>query len=205
MKEDILEQAVDDWLLSQEGVFTKHNVKFKPDPSGKNYDSNTDCVNSDIDILALNPNKKGINRVIAVTCKSWQSGINLKTWANDLIYKPNKKMGNREVWKSCRELVIPKWTKAFVDTIKKETNSIEFTYMIACTKLNGDKNRNYFEKNNIFINKFKKEGARKVAIKVITFNEIYKKYKDRGNGHTLESTQLGRLLQIIKASGAKVE
>ena len=28
MKEDILEQAVDDWLLSQPGTFTKHNIKF---------------------------------------------------------------------------------------------------------------------------------------------------------------------------------
>ena len=33
MKEDILEQIVDDWFLSRPGVFTKHNVKFRPTPA----------------------------------------------------------------------------------------------------------------------------------------------------------------------------
>jgi hypothetical protein len=31
MKEDILEQLVDDWLQSR-GYFTQHNLKFKPRP-----------------------------------------------------------------------------------------------------------------------------------------------------------------------------
>ena len=31
MKEDILEQLVDDYLQT-EGYFTRHNLKFKPDP-----------------------------------------------------------------------------------------------------------------------------------------------------------------------------
>ncbi len=201
MKEDILEQAVDDWLLSQEGVFTKHNVKFKPDENRRDFKKLEDSVNSDIDILAVNTNKKGVARVTAVTCKSWQAGINLKNWANDLINNPCKKLGNREVWKSCRELVIHKWSKAFVDTIKKETNSNEFTYMIVCTKLVGDADKSHFENNNIFLSNFKKAGAKNPVIKVKTFAEIYQDYKDRKKGQTLESTQFGRLLQVIKASG----
>ena len=30
MKEDILEQLVEDWLVSQEGCFAKHNIKLLP-------------------------------------------------------------------------------------------------------------------------------------------------------------------------------
>ena len=31
MKEDILEQLIDGYLLRQPGTFTKHNVKYRPD------------------------------------------------------------------------------------------------------------------------------------------------------------------------------
>ena len=73
MKEDILEQIVDDWLISKEGAFTKHNVKFRPDSGRDDYNSKDDSSYSDIDILAVHvlseiPNQK----VSIVSCKSWQ-------------------------------------------------------------------------------------------------------------------------------------
>ncbi len=45
-----------------------------------------------------------------------------------------------------------------------------------------------------------KGGAENPKIKIITFVELFKDYFSRLDSHTLESTQMGRLLQLIKAS-----
>ena len=78
MKEDILEQAVDDWFLSQPSTFTKHNIKFKPDSKHPDFVSKQDSNSSDIDVLAVHLDKKGYEKVSAVSCKSWQEGFNPK-------------------------------------------------------------------------------------------------------------------------------
>jgi hypothetical protein len=46
MKEDVLEQIVDDYLQFK-GYFTTHNVRFKPDPSRSDYIADLDRVSSD--------------------------------------------------------------------------------------------------------------------------------------------------------------
>lgn len=74
MKEDILEQLVDEYLM-HEGYFTMHNVNFKPLSSHSDFISNQDSVASDIDVIAINPKLKGPERTIAVSCKSWQEGF----------------------------------------------------------------------------------------------------------------------------------
>ncbi len=33
MKEDILEQLVEDWLISRNGYFVKHNLRYRPSPN----------------------------------------------------------------------------------------------------------------------------------------------------------------------------
>lgn len=53
MKEDILEQLIEDWYVSKPGWFVKHNLKFRPDKNHAEYISNKDSVHSDIDILAF--------------------------------------------------------------------------------------------------------------------------------------------------------
>ena len=75
MKEDILEQIVDDYLQFK-GYFTTHNVRFKPDPAHPDYVADLDRVPSDVDIVALHPTHGGSERVLVVTCKSWQTGFN---------------------------------------------------------------------------------------------------------------------------------
>lgn len=75
MKEDILEQIVDDWLLTKEATFTKSNIKFKPDHLAHDYSKRSDSNHSDIDILAVHLNGKGKKAVTVVTCKSWQNGF----------------------------------------------------------------------------------------------------------------------------------
>lgn len=200
MKEDILEQIVDDCFLSQSGIFTKHNIKFRPDKKRKDYNSKMDSSHSDIDILAVNLNKQSNERVLVVTCKSWQQGFNLKNWADWLVNNQSKKFAGREAWKFFRELVRPNWTEAFIEKIKEETGSNEFIYYIACTKINGENNKKIFEKNDYFLNNLSKYGAKNPIIKIITFEDMFKKNWHRTNKQTLEATQVGRLLQLMKAS-----
>src|SRR5947209_7557132 len=73
MKEDVLEQIVDDYLQMR-GYFTTHNVRFNP-PKDEHYVARDDAVPSDIDVVGLHPKRTGPDRVMVVSCKSWQSGF----------------------------------------------------------------------------------------------------------------------------------
>jgi hypothetical protein len=211
MKEDILEQIVEDWLVSQNGCFVKHNIKFRPDIDDKDYDSKKDSVHSDIDILSINTKENKYEKVYAITCKSWQSGFNAKLWLDELekdISQFEKKDYGRDKWKYFRELVVPKWTKAFVEEIYKQTNTKCFTYCIACTKIINNRCNEIVQLQNseLFKQRFNVFGA-DVKIKVITFEEMIKEYFsriDKKSMNTLESTDIGRLLQLIRSSKVKI-
>jgi len=203
MKEDILEQVVDDWFLSQDGVFTKHNVKFRPSEGHKDYQKSADSSFSDIDVLAYNILAKGYDRVSAVTCKSWQSGFNPEWWARNLKTNPDASISGRSAWKFFRELVVPKWTDAFVQAVRSQTGQSRFTYYVVCARLYGNTNKLVFEANRDFKDAFDRCGAN-VRIRIRTFKELYNDYFSRVADNprtTLEATQVGRLLQLIKASG----
>ena len=73
MKEDVLEQIVDDYLQMQ-GYFTTHNVRFNP-PRDEYFVARDESVPSDIDVVGLHPRRTGAERVMVVSCKSWQSGF----------------------------------------------------------------------------------------------------------------------------------
>jgi len=206
LKEDILEQAVDDWFLSQDSTFTKHNIKFKPDPKDVDFISNQDSVFSDIDVLAVHLKAEGVNRVSAASCKSWQEGLHCKRAMNDLLNNPNCKWGGREVWKSFRELVIPKWGRAFAKKIFEETLCKDFTYYLFVTRLSGsrgediEQSRREFENCSVFLNNLRCSDNSSVKIKIVTFKEIVTEHFLRKKSTTLESTEIGRLLQIFRAS-----
>ena len=189
MKEDILEQLVDDYLKSQ-GYFTTHNIKFKPDPRHKDYVSNQDSVPSDIDILAVHPNKRGADKVVAVTCKSWQTGINPSALINAI--ETDAKLGGRIAWKSFRELKEPKWSAAYCQKIEEMTGSKKFTYWTAVTKVIGDPS--VWENHKAFQAKL---NDNKIAVKTVRqlLDEMHPLI-----GTTVEPSQVGRLLQVIKAS-----
>ncbi len=189
MKEDILEQLVDDYLKSQ-GYFTTHNIKFKPDPRHKDYVSNQDSVPSDIDILAVQPNKRGADKVVAVTCKSWQTGFNPSALIKAI--ETNAKLGGRIAWKSFRELKEPKWSAAYCQKIEEMTGSKKFTYWTAVTKVIGDPS--VWENHKAFQAKL---NGNKIAVKTVRqlLDEMHPLI-----GTTVEPSQVGRLLQVIKAS-----
>lgn len=52
MKEDVLEQVVDDYQKFR-GYFTSHNVSFKPSASHPQFETRKDSVPSDVDVIAF--------------------------------------------------------------------------------------------------------------------------------------------------------
>lgn len=135
MKEDILEQVVEEYLHSM-GYFVMYNVRYRPSQAHPNYSAKQDSVRSDIDLIGLNPNLAGHRQVLVVNCKSWQHGFNAVAELNAI--KDKKVRRGRKAWQSFRELCIPKWSEAFLRTVRELTGSEKFTYILAVTKLIGD-------------------------------------------------------------------
>lgn len=201
MKEDILEQLVEDWFVSKTGWFVKHNLKFRPHKEHKEYSSKKDSVHSDIDILAYSPLEKGCKRVVVVTCKSWQSGLDVKRW-KDVIESGILNQTDTE-WKYFRELISDKWMHSFVTKIFEETKQRDFTYMIAVTKIKGSlADIENLESSIIVKDHFRKHNS-KIEIKVMTLkgilDEITTRIKSKETT-VLESTDVGRFLQLAKAA-----
>ncbi len=135
MKEDVLEQIVEDHLQLA-GYFTMHNIRFRPRTDHPEYVKNQDSVTSDVDVVGVHPLLDGPKRVIVVSCKAWQSGFDATAKLEQL--KKNKKVSGRDAWRFFRELWIPKWSEACVDRIEGLTGQRTFDYRIAVTSLRGD-------------------------------------------------------------------
>lgn len=190
MKEDILEQLVDDYLRFN-GFFTTHNVKFKPSRKDSAYISEKDSNASDVDVIGLHPKRKGTSRVWVVSCKSWQQGFSPAKRIADI--EASRKSAGREAWKGFRELVIKRWADGLIAEVERLTGSRQFTYVTAVTKLKGE--TSVWQEHPLF-----KKNLRGNPIKFLTLqgmlNDLYSKTKT-----TLASSEIGRLLQVIKASG----
>ena len=93
MKEDVLEQVVDDYLQLR-GYFTTHNLRFKPDKSHPKFVSAQDSVPSDVDVIGINPLLTGPARVRVVSCKAWQTGFNADAKLREM--RGQKKNAKRE-------------------------------------------------------------------------------------------------------------
>lgn len=198
MKEDILEQLVEDYFQHQ-GYFTRHNVKFRPDNTHDDFESKKDSVYSDIDVLGINPKRRGAKRVIVVSCKSWQQGFPAERYIRELEDESQKgeKRYGRPKWKHFRELTSDKWSRAFRAEIAKITEQPQFTYYVAVTKLNGD--------YNSAVKAWRGCGRFKKALDnnpmdFLTAKEILNKlWEDKTK--TMAASEVGRLLQVVKASG----
>lgn len=193
MKEDILEQLVDDYMQFK-GYFTVHNVKFKPTKVSRNYIRRNDSVPSDVDIIGFNPKCKGSERVWVVSCKAWQKGFSPKSKLRSL--KQNRVDSGREAWKGFRELVVKKWADALVAEIKRLTGMKRFTYITAVTKLNGNaSNASEWEHYPTF-----RKNLHRNPIKILTLDKMLTELYEKTNTE-IASSEVGRLLQVIKASG----
>lgn len=189
MKEDILEQLACDYLQVQ-GYFTVCNVKFRPERDDDDYDAKKDSVHSDIDVLGYNPLETGPNRVVAVSCKSWQSGFDPK-WELKQIDE-GRIVSGREAWRRYRELCNKKWALAFRRAVESRTGSTEFTYITAVTRLIGD--RAPWEGHALFRENLKCD------MKVITLKEMVNTVLAQMT-ETVANSELGRVLQLMRAAG----
>ena len=189
MKEDFLEQLVDEYL-QHNGYFTVHNVKFRPDKNHADFDARQDSVHSDIDVLGVNPKLSGHDRVVAASCKSWQSGFNPKSKIEEI--ENNKMVAGREAWRGFRELTRTKWAEAFIDKIEQTTGTREFTYTTVVTLVKGD--RNCWDSNAGFIEML--DGN---PVRILTLSDILDHLWPIV-GTTPASSEIGRCLQLIKAS-----
>jgi hypothetical protein len=191
-KEDILEQIVEEYLIHR-GYFVQRNIKYRPDKADLEYDSKKDSVSSDIDVLAFNPREKGSRRILAFSIKSYQSGFDFK----GVIEKINSNgiINGREARLSYRELCIPKWTKAFLNTIERRTGEARFTYVLAVTLAKGD------EKLWTGCQRFR-DAMNRNPLEVLTLKTMVEEIEPSLTT-TPAATDIGRTLQLFRAAGLR--
>jgi hypothetical protein len=192
MKEDILEQLVDDYLQSQ-GYFTRHNVKFRPRNGHPEFVRHDDSVSSDIDVIGLHPRRKGTDRVWVVSCKSWQAGFNVRSKLTEL--EQIKKRSGRDSWRAFRELMQANWSEGFCDAVERETGSRKFTYVTAVTSFKGD--RSLWEDYPAF-----RTALCGSPVKLISLSEMYAAVLALMTT-TVAGSHFGRTIQLLKASGVQ--
>ena len=195
-KEDILEQLVGEYLLHK-GYFIRNNIKFVPRKDHPEFVSNKDSNHSDIDILAYHPKIQGPRKVLAVSCKSWQIGFNVSSKLDGI--RNNKIANGRDAWKSFRELTVPKWSEAFVKAVEENTGLSKFTYVLAVTRVVGDPA--IWQEHQPF-----RDALNGNPIEILTFSKMFSEVVqelNRENKKTLAATDIGRMAQLIAASGYK--
>ncbi|MEO6786205.1 MAG: hypothetical protein ABI318_08730 [Chthoniobacteraceae bacterium] len=189
MKEDILEQLVDDYLQS-EGYFTRHNIKFRPRTDHPDFQSKKDSNHSDIDVIGFHPKRTGADRVRVVSCKSWQVGFRVSSKLAELTQ--NKIISGREAWQGFRELMRPKWSEAFIDAVEAATGTRKFTYVLAVTVIIGD--RRQWETHPPFI-----AALHGNPIRMIELSEMLD-HVQKMSTTTVASSDIGRVLQLMRAA-----
>jgi hypothetical protein len=200
MKEDVLEQLVEDYL-QLEGYFTQHNVRFKPSKEDPGYVGNEHRVSSDIDVIGINPKKRGPDKVIVVSCKSWQSGFNAVYRLDQMREKRSNP--RRKVWRNHRELWDPIWAKSFRAEVKEMTGQSQFHYWLAVTRLTGSET-DPVAAGNLWANDERiKKNLSGSRFSFLEFGTIWDAVCQRLNGdggQSPASSEIGRLAQLMRAS-----
>ncbi|MEQ8694467.1 MAG: hypothetical protein RIC85_03965 [Gammaproteobacteria bacterium] len=193
-KEDILEQIVEEYLVHK-GYFVQHNLKFLPRKDHPDFISNQDSNHSDIDVIGYHPLIKGDSKVMVVSCKSWQQGFN-PAFELEAILMDKTRRG-RKAWQAFRELTVPKWSEAFVKTVKDATGTDRFTYVTAVARLSGDKG--VWEAHEPF-----RQAIGGNPVTILTFREMVLEIQGKLTT-TLAATEVGRMLQLFAAADMKVK
>ena len=188
-KEDILEQIVEGYLIHK-GYFVQHNIKFRPRKDHPDFVTKKDSNHSDIDVIGYHPKKDGEQKVMVVSCKSWQNGFNPAATIDAI--QNNKKVGGRVAWMAFRELTRPKWTEAFIKAVKDATGEARFTYVTAVTHVRGDKD--VWENHAPF-----RAALSGNPLKILTFRDMVTDIQSELTT-TLAATEVGRMLQLFSAA-----
>jgi hypothetical protein len=190
MKEDVLEQIVDDYLQFQ-GYFTTHNVRFRPSQAHAEFVSKEDSVSSDVDVVGYHPTRNGVDRIVVVTCKAWQVGFDATAKLAEL--RGERKGPKRATWRHFRELWVPKWSEAFRAKIEELTGASAFSYRIAVTRLKG--NDTAWETDPRI-----KTNLAGCSFGFLTLEEMWATMLAKLTT-TPASSEMGRLAQLLKAAG----
>lgn len=193
-KEDILEQIVEEFLIHR-GYFVQHNLKFLPRRDHPDFISNKDSNHSDIDVIGYHPKLEGPEKVLVVSCKSWQSGFSPTTEIDAI--ENNKKLRGRMAWQAFRELTVPKWSEAFIKAVFDATGTENFTYVTAVSRIRGD--RLIWEQHDPF-----RRALGGNPVRILTFKEMVLEIQGTLTT-TLAATEVGRMLQMFQAAGIHVE
>lgn len=188
-KEDILEQIVEEYLIHK-GYFVQHNLKFLPRKDHPDFVSNKDSNHSDIDVIGFHPKLRGEKQVMVVSCKSWQQGFKPAAEIDAIVN--NKTVRGRKAWQAFRELTVPKWSEAFLDTVRDATGTRQFTYVTAITKLSGDKS--IWENYRPF-----RDALDGNPVTILTLQEMVAEIQSELTT-TLAATEVGRMLQLFSAA-----
>lgn len=189
-KEDILEQLVEEYLLHR-GYFVRHNLKYRPRRSHADFVSKNDSNHSDIDVIGYHPLRTGAERVVVVSCKSWQSGFDVLRELRHLA--EDRKVRGRQAWQGFRELCVDKWSEAFLDCIDEHAGTREFTYILAVTRVIGD--RKHWQTYAPF-----RRALGGNPIRILDLTEMLAEIAP-SLGTTVAATEVGRMLQLLKAAG----
>jgi hypothetical protein len=192
MKEDILEQLVDDYLMHK-GYLTRHNVRYKPSPRHRDYNADQDRVASDIDVVAVHPLINSEEGVVVVSSKAWQGGFDPARHLAQIV-RADGRVAGREAWKPFRELVKPKWGEAFVNKIAEITGRRRFVYWTVTTLLLNTEQRSLWEANSEF-----RANLGGNPIRLVTLREMLDELW-RDLTKTPAASDVGRMLQLMKAA-----
>jgi hypothetical protein len=188
VKEDVLEQIVEDYLQFN-GYFTVHNVRFKPSVNHPDFKLRDDAISSDVDIVGYHPRLRGTNRVVAVSCKAWQEGFD----ATGMLALLRGDRKDQKRAKYLRELRVPKWSEAFRAKIKDLTGADSFSYRIAVTRLRG--NAQAWETEPKI-----QENLPGCSVGFLTLETMWAEML-KELSTTPASSEIGRLAQLLKAAG----
>jgi hypothetical protein len=184
--------VVDDYFMHR-GYFTRHNIRFKPSRTHADFKTKADAVASDIDVIGIHPCPKEQERVVVISCKSWQYGFDAGAKLEEI--NKNKKISGREAWMGFRELCKPKWSEAFLGAVESATGTRQFTYFTAVTRLRNASTRALWEENANF-----RASINGNRIQILTLAEMLD-YLWRELGTTPAASEIGRALQLMKAAG----
>lgn len=187
MINDVLEQIAEDYFRHQ-GYFTQHNVKYKPHKTGPAY-----AVHSDVDIVGIHPNEKGIKRVIVASCKSWYGGLHIEGTLRHLH------SGNKKARKTFREIAMLVWSKALKQKIKAITGQDKFIFYLICTKYDY-RTKYLWEQERIF-----RRNLKDCGIKLLDMKTMIQDIQPAVFITTPAHSELSRLLQMIHHSGGIVD
>lgn len=200
MKEDILEQLIDDYLQT-EGYFTRHNIHFKPRSSDDGFAGAAHAVSSDIDVVGIHPRKRGKSKVWVVSCKSWQSGFNAQYRLEQMKgVKPNPK---REIWRGHRELWDKTWAASFRREVHRLTGQSTFRYSIAVARLTGRVKDPKLASELWASNPKIKANLSGSTFDFLEFGEVWTQVRagvDDDGGNSPAASEIGRLAQLLRAA-----